>query len=93
MDPATILSLVKARLGISATVRDEYLTAIIKGILTELDEEKGIKLNKEDNNHLMFVVNYAAWKYDNRDSNGAMPRHLQWDLHNLFLSSDENVQP
>lgn len=91
MDTATILDLVKARIGISTDVRDAYLEAIISGVLDELEKEKNIKLNEDDNHQLMFVVNYATWKYDNRDSGDAMPRHLQWDLHNLYLSSDRNV--
>lgn len=85
MDNALVLSLVKARLGISTKVRDTYLTAIIDGVIQELDEEKGLVLNGTDPNHLMFVVDYATWRYQSRDSDTGMPRHLQYRLHNLFL--------
>lgn len=87
MDTATILELVKARIGISSKIRDTYLLAIVEGVLKELEDEKGIKLEKENENHLMFVVDYSTWRYQSRDSSGALPRHLQFRLHNLFINS------
>ena len=92
MDTATILELVKARLGISTNVRDAYLTAIVKSVIDELQNEKGIVLDPEDMSHVMFVANYSEWRYSNRDSSKAMPKYLQWDLRNLFISSgNKNV--
>ena len=85
MDETQILSLVKARLGITTAVRDEYLAAIISGVVRELEHEKGIKLDPNDMNHVMFCVDYAAWRYQSRDESGAMPRHLQYRLHNLII--------
>ena len=85
MDTATILDLVKARLGISSTVRDTYLIAIIDGIIEELESEKGIILEAESPNHLMFIVDYATWRYQSRDSTGAMPKHLMWRMKNLYI--------
>lgn len=85
MDTSTVLELVKARLGISTTVRDTYLIAIIDGVIKELEDEKGIVLDSTNPYHLMFVVDYAMWRYQNRDSEGAMPRHLQYRLHNLIV--------
>lgn len=87
MDTATILDLVKARSGISTDVRDTYLLAIIEGIITELEGEKGIVLDNENQNHLMFVVDYSVWRYQSRDSTGDMPKHLHWRLRNLYLNS------
>jgi hypothetical protein len=80
-----VLLLVKARLGISTNVRDEYLTAIIDGVLTELLEEKGLVLAETNPYHLMFVADFSAWRYQNRDSADGMPRHLQYRLHNLMI--------
>ena len=92
MNTATILELVKARLGISTTVRDTYLLAIVEGIITELENEKGITLQNENQNHLMFIVDYSVWRYQSRDSTGDMPKHLYWRLRNLYLNSgDKNV--
>lgn len=87
MDQTQILALVKARLGITTAVRDEYLAAIISGVIDELEKEKGIVLNANNAHHLMFVVDYATWRYQSRDSDGAMPRHLQYRLRNLIISA------
>lgn len=86
MDVNNVLSLVKARLGITSTVRDTYLTAIIEGVISELEDEKGLVLT-DSPYHLMFVVDYSTWRYQNRDSHDGMPRHLQFRLHNLFISA------
>ncbi len=85
MNVATILNLVKARIGISSNIRDTYLLAIVEGILEELEDEKGIVLEVDNANHLMFTVDYATWRYQNRDSTGGLPRHLQFRMHNLIL--------
>lgn len=85
MDVSTILSLVKARLGITSTVRDTYLTAISNGVIKELEDEKGLALDGANPYHLIFVVDYVTWRYKNRDSEGSMPRHLQFRLHNLMV--------
>lgn len=85
VDIAIALSLVKARLGITSTVRDEYLTAIINGLIKELEDVQGIPLEPDNQCHMMFVVDYAVWRYQSRDESGVMPRHLQFRLHNLFV--------
>lgn len=85
MDLATVVDLVKDQLGIRTTVRDTYIAAIVDGVVKELEEEKGLVLDSANPYHLMFVVNYATWRYQSRDSDGAMPRHLQYRLHNLMI--------
>lgn len=86
--------LVKARLGISTTIRDTYLQEIVKSVVSELNEVQGLSLNNDSPHHLMFVVDYASWRYLNRDSLDGMPRHLQFRLHNLMIqqhaSGDED---
>lgn len=82
------LPLLKARLGISTTVRDMYLSKIVEGIEDELLNVQGITIDTGDSSHLMFVVDYAEYRYSNRD-NPTMPRHLQWRLHNLMLSGGD----
>ena len=91
MDQELILGLVKSRLTIKHTARDTYLQAIIKAVLRELTDEKGIVLNPEDDNHILFVVDYVSWMYENGKE--GMPRHLQFRLHNLIIhaGSDANV--
>lgn len=85
MDVERVLELVKARIGLTSTVRDEYLRAIVQGVISELEDEKGLSLDGDSPYHLMFVVDYATWRYMSRDSTGAMPRHLQYRLHNLIV--------
>jgi hypothetical protein len=85
MDASTVVALVKERLGIKTAVRDTYLTAIVDGVIKELEDEKGLALDGANPYHLMFVVDYATWRYQNRDSPEGMPRHLQYRLHNMII--------
>ena len=85
MDASTVVALVKERLGIRTNVRDIYLTAIVDGVVKELEEEKGLALDGANPYHLMFVVDYATWRYQSRDSDAGLPRHLQFRLHNLII--------
>ena len=62
MDTATILILIKARIGISSTIRDTYLIAIVESVIRELEDEKGIRLLNDNMNHVMFVVDYSTWR-------------------------------
>jgi len=97
MDTSTILELVKARLGISTNIRDEYLTAIIEGAVKELEDEKGIALDEGNPYHLMFVVDYSTWRYQSVNTTQttstssplAMPRHLQFRLHSLMIHANK----
>jgi len=90
MDKETVLNLVKARIGLRTEVRDEYLTHIISGIIEELEDIQGLSLDAENTYHLMFVVDYADWRYSNRDNHKGMPRHLQFRLHNMIIANVGN---
>jgi len=85
MNITTVLELVKSRIGISSNVRDAYLYHIVEGVTAELEDEKGLVLDGANPYQLMFVVDYATWRYQNRDSMDGMPRHLQFRLHNLMI--------
>ncbi len=85
MDTTLILGLVKAKLGISTTVRDTYLQAIINGVVKELEDEQGLVLDSANSYHLLFIVDYATWRYESKNKDGAIPRHLQYRLHNLII--------
>ncbi len=91
MDTATILELVKDRLGISTTARDTYLISIIESVIRELEDEKEITINYEDMRHTMFITDFVAWRYKSRDETGAMPRHLQFRLHNLVIHDSGGI--
>jgi hypothetical protein len=85
MDIAVIVGLIKERLAIRANVRDNYITAIANSVVKELEDEKGLTLDADNAYHLQFCVDYATWRYKSRDSEGSLPRHLQFRLHNLIL--------
>ena len=46
---------------------------------------QGLSLDMDNPHHLMFVVDLATWRYQNRDTMEAMPRHLQFRLHNMMI--------
>lgn len=79
------LDLVKLRVGIKSNARDEYLKSIIEGVKTELKDIQGIEIDESNEAQQMFLVDYVAYRYLNRDEATAMPRHLQFRLHNLFV--------
>lgn len=91
MDVTQVVALVKERLGIRTAVRDSYLTAICDAVVKELEDEKGLVLDGANPYHLMFCVDFATWRYQSRDEPGAMPRHLQYRLHNLMLHVGEKL--
>lgn len=80
----TILHLVKMKLGISTTVRDEYLNAIINSVVYMLKQTYHIEYTKDNLDLQMFIVDYVAYRYDTKNSND-LPRHLQWRLHNFII--------
>ena len=85
------LELVKARLGITSSKRDDYLEAIISGVLAEIQEIQGIKIDDNNAVHLMFIVDYAVYRYENKGEHSGLPRHLQWRLHNLFVGVKNDI--
>lgn len=78
------LPLVKASLGYKSTVRDELLQMIIKSVVDELTIQKRISLDPENSEHLMFVVDYACFRYENKGGS-VMPRNLEYRLRNLII--------
>lgn len=80
-----ILELLKVNLGIMTDKRNDYLLSIIDSVISELESEQGIIIDSNDDLHIMFIVDYSAWRYRSRGE-GVMPRNLQFRLHNLVLS-------
>lgn len=80
-----ILELLKVNLGIMTDKRNEYLLSIIDSVISELESEQGILIDNNDDLHIMFIVDYSAWRYRSRGE-GVMPRNIQFRLHNLVLS-------
>ena len=79
-----ILNLVKATLGYKSSVRDELLKAIVKSVVDELEIQKRIKLDFENAEHLMFIVDYSVFRYENKGGS-VMPRNLEYRLRNLMV--------
>ncbi len=87
LETTPLLEILKAKLGIRGEFRDEYLKHLLKSVIDELCNQKGITLNTESYHHIDFIVDYAAFRYDNRDNNIIMPKHLQYRLNNLLLEN------
>ena len=88
MDEGQLLELLKLKLGISTDLRDKPLKKIISSVITELTENLGVDLVSDRADHEMFVVDFAAYRYEGGLD---MPRYLQWRLHNLQVSSKGKV--
>lgn len=84
-----ILSMVKANLGISTTVRDEYLKAIIGGVMNELNDKGVVAIGNSDSDFLMLAVDYASWQYRSRGE-GTMPRNIRYRLNNRIVKGAVN---
>ena len=79
-----ILGLVKATLGYKSSIRDELLKVIIQSVIDELEIQKRITLNYDNSEHIMFVVDYAVFRYENKGG-GTIPRNLEYRLRNLII--------
>ena len=88
---ASALDLLKAFLGYKSNVRDILLKKIIDGVISELTDEKGIKLEYDNSSHLMFVVDLSAFRYENKGG-GMMPRNLEYRLRNLIIKCGGGTQ-
>lgn len=86
MDEEKILNLLKLKLGITTTIRDVYLLSLIQAMMSEVKDTLGIFLDANRMDHLHFLVDYAYFRYSNRESS-EMPRHLAWRLHNLAVDT------
>ena len=69
LETTPLLEILKAKLGIRGEFRDEYLKHLLKSVIDELCNQKGITLNTESYHYIDFIVDYAAFRYDNRDNN------------------------
>ena len=79
-----ILGLVKATLGYKSSVRDELLKVIVKSVVDELEIQKRITLKYDNSEHIMFIVDYSVFRYENKGG-GTIPRNLEYRLRNLIV--------
>lgn len=86
-DAQTALSLLKSRLNRleEDTSLNEVLSMRIEEAAEEL-EHIGIALDNSTRD-MMLIVDYAAWKYQNRDKAGQMPEWLKRERFERWLES------
>lgn len=82
----------KQREGILNSVQDDYIESIIKGVIRELEKQNGIKADLSNEDMFMFVVDFASYRYSNRDSIEGMPMHLKDRLRNMYINSKNDVE-
>ena len=80
----TVLQLIKVRLNRADSALDGYLSSRIGAARDEL-EHKGVSLDLTVTEDCVFLADYAAWQYLNRDKAGAMPEWLHLALRERFL--------
>lgn len=81
-----VLQLLKDRLGISTNSRDSVLYAIIDGLIDECDNEYGVKLSDDRYNDILFLLDWATWKY-NHPEDGVIPRSIKFRLNNRIVKA------
>ena len=79
-----VLPLLKARLGVSTSVRDSLFNALIDGIVGDCKDTHGIILEPDNPAHIMLVLDWGTWKY-NHPEDGTTPRSIQYRLKNLII--------
>jgi hypothetical protein len=86
-DSELALGLLKSRLGIKVNTLDEYLIQVVTAAHDKLVNQMGIVFDETQLDHVMMLTDYAAWRYQNRDTVGEMPQWLRLELRELYLSS------
>ena len=79
------VTLVKQREGILNSIQDKYISAIVNGVISELERDHHIKADLSKMDVLMFVVDLSAYRYSNRDSLEGLPKNLEFRLRNLYM--------
>nr|DAP51837.1 MAG TPA: Head Tail Connector Protein [Caudoviricetes sp.] len=85
-----VLPLLKARLGISTSIRDPLLNAIIDGIVSDCKNTHGIMMEESKADQVLFVLDWAVWKYQHPED-GTTPRSIQFRLKNLIIKKEAKV--
>lgn len=85
---ALALEICKSNLGLSSTIRDKYLEQLIDGAAAEITR-KGVTLTDKDSDYtteyIVFVADFAAWRYRSRGSSDVIPRDLRYRLNCLII--------
>lgn len=81
---ASSLGLIKQRLNRLDTNLDEYLATVAASAEKELTR-LGLHL-QDDEDDRMLLVDYAVWRYQNRDQAGASPAWLRLRIRERWIS-------
>lgn len=84
--------LVKQREGILNSIQDKYITAIVNGVISELEREYHIKADLSKMDIFMFVVDLSAYRYSNRDSLEGLPKNLEFRLRHFYLQKANDTE-
>ncbi len=84
MDSGLILMILKHNIGIKTVLEDEYLITLIYTSI-QCIKDYGIKSIGIGTADMELIASYATWKYNQRKKGEAMPRALEYDLHNRLL--------
>lgn len=84
------LELFKIDLGIMHNKRDTYFVTLLEGVKSEI-ERKGIVLDLEIADDIIFFCDYAAWQYRKRMENEPMPNNLQYRLRNRIIRKRSGI--
>ena len=78
----TLLAMLKIDLGLTVDAYDARLQQILASATSAILKAGATTLDVSDPLDAQLVVMYAAWLWRGRDEMPAMPRSLQWALHN-----------
>lgn len=87
MNDATMLTMLKTDLGITADVYDQRLEQFL-GVAKKEIEREGVTLSSslEDSN---LVIQYAGWLWRKRDTGEGLPRMIRWEINNRLFGKKE----
>lgn len=85
------VELVKQREGILNSIQDKYISAIVNGVIEELERDHHIKADMNRMDIFMFVVDLSAYRYSNRDSLEGLPKNLEFRLRNLYIQECNDI--
>ena len=78
----TLLAMLKIDLGLTVDAYDSRLQQILASATSAIMKAGATTLDVSDPLDAQLVVMYAAWLWRGRDDMPAMPRSLQYALHN-----------
>lgn len=79
-----VLELLKLDLGITSTVKDTYFNSLLLSVQSELNA-KGLTLILSNNDDMMLLSDYAAWKYRKRSEDVEIPKNIKSRIRDRII--------